>query len=90
MAASISQLGVLATDRGQIEQAIGLQGRALLIRAGMGIPEAKIDLRKLLELRSRVAREVLLHALAAVTGDDEAAEIVRVLDEREGASASTE
>lgn len=80
MAASTSQLGVLAADRGQIEQAIGLHGRALRIRAGIGIPDAEFDVRELLELRPRVTGEVFLRALAAVAGDDQAGEIVRILD----------
>jgi tetratricopeptide (TPR) repeat protein len=90
MAASISLLGVLAAERGQIEQAIGLLGRALLIRAGMGIPQAEIDERKLLELRPRVTGEVFLRALAAVVGNDQAGEIVRMLDELAGADGSGE
>jgi len=56
----------------------------------MGIPEAEIDVGKLRELRLRVARELFLRALAAVVGDDQADEIVRTLDAREGAGGSTE
>ena len=90
VAASISQLGFVAADRGEIEQAIALHGRALVIRAGMGIPDAEFDVRELLELRRRVAREVFVRALAAVAGDDQASEIMRALDEREGAAGSAE
>ncbi len=89
MAASIGALGTLAAERGEIERAIGLHGRALLLRAGMGIP-VEIDVHILLELRPRVAPEVFLRALAAVAGDDQAGEIVRALDELEGAGDSAE
>ncbi len=46
MATSISQLGILAAEREQLEAAIGLHGRALLIRAGMGIPQVQNNVRK--------------------------------------------
>ena len=87
IATTISQLGFLATERGELEKAIGLHGRALAIRARMGIPEVQINRGKLLELRPRVDDAAFTRALAAAVGEDTASEIVRALDGIEDAGA---
>ena len=78
--ATISQLGFLAAERNEFEQAIGLHGRALAIRARIETPKVGFDAHQLQKLRPFVSPEVFARALATAVGDDIATQIVELLD----------
>ena len=91
-ARTYSQLGILETDRGgSTAIAIAWLVKALLIRAQLGVPEARFDLRRLSVLRRELGVGPFTSLLAEVVGNPEAAEaITSWLDQWDNSDDSTD
>ena len=77
LATSYSQLGILETDRGgSTATAIAWHVKALVIRLHLGVPQARIDLRRLSALRRELGVGPFTSLLAETVGDTELAETV--------------
>ena len=81
MATSLSQLGILGAARGDVAGAVGLHGRALAIRAALGVPQMANNVRRLGEHRAALGEDAFRQALTAGIGAEGAAEMIAALDE---------
>lgn len=81
IATSLSQLGSLGAARGDVAGAVGLHGRALAIRAELGLRQMGIDVRHLGEHRAALGEDAFRQALIAGIGADGATEMIAALDD---------
>jgi hypothetical protein len=83
MATSYSQLGILERARdGSAAAAISWHMQALLIRLRFGVPEAVMDLRRLVGYRRELDAELFTSLLDEAVSDAKLAEMIRsLLDE---------
>jgi tetratricopeptide (TPR) repeat protein len=80
LAISYSQLGILEADRGGgAGLAIGWHVKALAIRLRLGVPQARIDLRRLAALRGELGPGRFAGLLAQASGDTGLAETITSL-----------
>jgi tetratricopeptide (TPR) repeat protein len=81
MATTISQLGVLATERGAPEEAVPLNLRGLDIHLEIGSPEARIDLHWLGRQRELLGASRFAGLLAQHLDEESAAAVLSMLDQ---------
>ena len=91
MASSYSQLGILEKERGgSITEAIKWHIKALVIRLGLGVPQARNNLRYLATHRRELGAEPFTSLMTQAAGDTDLAEAVTsLLDELDKTDDST-
>ncbi|MBK6872786.1 MAG: tetratricopeptide repeat protein [Kineosporiaceae bacterium] len=80
MAMSWSQFGILRTVQGRHAESVPLHVRALAVRLGIGIPQARIDARALVELLTVMGPKVFASEVAAVLDAESAENLMSLLD----------
>jgi tetratricopeptide (TPR) repeat protein len=80
MATTWSQMGILRTDQGRHAEATPLHIRALAVRLGIGVPQARIDVRALVELRTVMGPEVFAAEVATVLDAESAGNLMSLLN----------
>jgi hypothetical protein len=90
MASTISQMGVLYTQKGRAAEAIPLNLRSLLLRLEIKSPQAAIDLHWLSRQRSILGTEAFRALLAEHLGADGVTNILAALDNLEAEGQQSE
>ena len=70
MATTWSQLGLLRTAQNKLLDAVPFHVQALAVRLSIGVPQARTDVRALLDLRTSLGPEVFTETLVAAVGSD--------------------
>lgn len=86
MASTISQIGVLFTERGEPASAVQHNLRSLALRAALGVPEVRIDLHWLRRQRELLGTERFEVIVRKHASDDDVRTVLRLLDERDASA----
>ena len=81
MAATISQLGVLATERGNPEEAVPFNLRSLAIRLQIGSPQARTDIHWLNRQRELLGEERFGEILREHVSEEDAGKVLDLMEE---------
>ncbi|MFY1615662.1 tetratricopeptide repeat protein [Micromonospora sp. WMMD736] len=84
MATSISQLGTLRSEMGDLGAAVTFHCQALVIRLGIGVPQAGFNLARLRELRRMLGEPEFRGAVIAVLDEESLRTLIAALDQAAG------
>jgi tetratricopeptide (TPR) repeat protein len=81
VAVSWSQLGSLRAEEGKLSEAVILHVRALALRLALEVPAASVDVRALVDLRTRLGSEAFIGAIRQVLDESSLQNLLTHLDE---------
>ncbi|SCF34209.1 tetratricopeptide repeat protein, partial [Micromonospora chaiyaphumensis] len=82
-ATSISQLGTLRTETGDIAEAVTFHCQALAIRLGIGVPQASFDIARLRDLRAKLGEHRFSDVVTAILDEQSLQALTALLDQVE-------